>query len=321
MNATVIMAVRSENRGIIARAYIIEELALKGKTDAILEVQVLDLADTKSVRKFVRLFKKKYSQLDILVNNAGTCVPGNVRENISITLTTNFLGHFLLVELLYETLKNTPYSRVINLTCIMHKYGSMNWETHCDQIKDRRFVGEKILEQIDTFFGDYCDSKLASLLHAQEIRNRFKADGVTATAFAVNPGECRTDLYKALGIVHPIFDIYMKYAFLTPEQGCYTTVIVATTPLEDLKTKDGTLPLYFQPYALFLLKGPMLGQFVGSSPGVPSLPENAENEGKKLADISCQLIQQLESVSDIKVFDNASKVAIKVSQVMKAPGF
>jgi NAD(P)-dependent dehydrogenase (short-subunit alcohol dehydrogenase family) len=318
MGATVIMAVRSETRGIIARAQIVEELALKGKTDLKLEVQVLDLTDTKSIRKFARYFTKNYSRLDILVNNAGTCVPGKICRNISIVFTVSFLGHFLLVELLYEILKNTPHCRVVNLSSVMHKYGSTNWEYYLGEKKDRKLIGKNIREQIDAFLGDYCDSKLANLLHAEQIRKRFEADGVTGTAFAVNPGSCRTEIYKVLGVIHPIVDIYMKYAFLTPDQGCYTSVITATAPLEDLKEKDGTLPLYFQPYALFLLKNPILGQFIGCSQGVPIIPEN---DGKRLMEVSCQLIQLLESADNKNVSVISPKTPIKVTEVMKAPGF
>jgi hypothetical protein len=53
----------------------------------------------------------------------------------------------------------------------------------------------------------------------QDLRRRFEADGSSATAFAVHPGNCRTDLWRYVPRpLHMMMDMYMRVCFLTAEQ-------------------------------------------------------------------------------------------------------
>ena len=64
-----------------------------------------------SIRKFVELFDKRNLNLDILVNNAGIFNKrGVTREGFELIWVTNYLGHFLLTNLLLEKLKNSASS-------------------------------------------------------------------------------------------------------------------------------------------------------------------------------------------------------------------
>lgn len=67
-----------------------------------------DLGSLKSVREFVKLFKSEQEKLHVLVNNAGvmrTPKDSKTREGFEMQLGVNHLGHFLLTNLLLDTLK------------------------------------------------------------------------------------------------------------------------------------------------------------------------------------------------------------------------
>src|SRR5690242_393852 len=54
---------------------------------------------------------------------------------------------------------------------------------------------------------------------SQELRRRFEKDGSSATAFAVHPGNNRTDLWSFVPCVfHMPMDLNMVVCFLSPEQ-------------------------------------------------------------------------------------------------------
>lgn len=75
----------------------------------------LDLASLQSVKQFAQEFKSKYDRLDILINNAGLLVPPEedrkTVDGFEIHFGVNHLGHFLLTNLLLESLKNATPSR------------------------------------------------------------------------------------------------------------------------------------------------------------------------------------------------------------------
>ncbi|KAH9642295.1 hypothetical protein HF086_009659, partial [Spodoptera exigua] len=66
-----------------------------------------DLASTESIRKFVERFKSEEPQVHVLVNNAGVMEPpaSVTRDGFETQLGVNHLGHFLLTNLLLDTLK------------------------------------------------------------------------------------------------------------------------------------------------------------------------------------------------------------------------
>ena len=75
----------------------------------------LDLASFDSIKSFAQSFKEKFSRLDCLICNAGIMVPmeefRRTRDDFEIHVGVNHLGHFLLTNLLLDTLKRTTPSR------------------------------------------------------------------------------------------------------------------------------------------------------------------------------------------------------------------
>ena len=124
LGATIIIGCRSIERGTKAVADI-KEQSKKSNVEFI----QLDLADTESIRNFVKEFKSRYNRLDILINNAG--VMGMIsreetKDKFEMTIGVNYLGHFLLTHLLMDTLKRSAPARIINLSSVTHFVAKIN---------------------------------------------------------------------------------------------------------------------------------------------------------------------------------------------------
>ncbi|CAN0249928.1 unnamed protein product [Pylaiella littoralis] len=270
MGAKVVMACRSTERGEAKRTKLEKELAalvaakISGAVGAgTLEVMECDLCNLSSVRAFARAFTAKHGgQLDILVNNAGIGVnygKSVTADGLEPIFGGNFVGHFLLTSELMPAILSAPAARVVCLSSIFHHVGtSTEWEAAaCGSL--RRW--------------SYAESKLAMVLFAKELRRRFAAVGSSATAFAVNPGLVRSDIYRHVPKhVMVVYDLFMRLTFLTVDQGCCPSVCASAWPTDRLSESD-----YYQPYWMpFGYPWPfeLMGPFVGCAPARPSLPED-----------------------------------------------
>ncbi|KAG5177034.1 hypothetical protein JKP88DRAFT_282276 [Tribonema minus] len=300
MGATIVLACR-RGQANAAKTGIIEELRAK-KVEVDLnniKPMELDLLSMQSVRDFADAFKRDFKRLDILVNNAGVSEPGVTSEGYSITFTTNHIGHYLLTDLLYP---ETDNARIVNVASVFHQYGDPDkWE---EAATGRR--GDT--GPFDVLTHVYADSKLANLMHALDLRRRFTADRCNAVAFAVHPGNCRTDLWRYVpNNLHNAFDKFMRIFFLSPELGCYTSVSAAVAPLDRLREPDGNLARFLQPYwcPVPYVKdraahqiGPfagcqVIGPFAGCQVGTASLPNDVDGALDTLRRVSEQLVADI----------------------------
>ncbi|KAG2384776.1 Short-chain dehydrogenase TIC 32 [Vigna angularis] len=119
----VIMGVRN-----LITAKDVKEAILKEIPTAKLDYMELDLSSMASVRKFASNFISSGLPLNILINNAGIfAVPFTLSEdNIELIFATNHIGHFLLANLLLDTMKKTAHEskkqgRVVNVSSIVHQ--------------------------------------------------------------------------------------------------------------------------------------------------------------------------------------------------------
>ncbi len=180
--AHVIAACRRVNAGQKA----VEPLASERGS---VEVAKLDLNSLSSVRQFAADFQSKHKRLDGLVNNAGVmqCPEGKTEDGVETQFGVNHLAHFLLTELLLDTLKASAPSRVVCVSSVAHA-GMMGRP------------GELQLDDLD--FGkrgydptlSYTQSKLAVVLYARHLAKRLEGSGVSA--FSVHPGWIRSNLVQ-----------------------------------------------------------------------------------------------------------------------------
>ena len=113
LGATVRLAVRSEQRGKLARAQIV---ARSPNSDV--QVGPCDLSDLKSVRQFAKHLGGETGRLDVLVNNASALTSERMLsvDGIELTFATNVLGPFLLTNPLLPLLEKSRPARIVNVS-------------------------------------------------------------------------------------------------------------------------------------------------------------------------------------------------------------
>lgn len=180
--AEVIMACRSVQRGNEAR-----KLLLKDQPKAKIKVMELDLSNFWSIRMFAGDFKKDYNQLDILLNNAGVMMTPytQTKDGVELQQSTNYFGHYALTGLLLDMLAATPGSRVVNVSSLAHKTGTMNFKNLLYE-KGRGYTPYKA----------YSRSKLENLLFTFELQRFFVKNKIDCKAVVAHPGVSYTNLFN-----------------------------------------------------------------------------------------------------------------------------
>ncbi|NXN96908.1 DHR13 reductase, partial [Rhinopomastus cyanomelas] len=143
----------------------------------------LDLASLRSVRAFASTFLRQEPHLHLLINNAGVSAGGTTEDGFSLPFQVNHLGHFLLTQLLLERLQSSAPSRIIIVASRAYCAGRLRFDA----------LGQPPPGPLSTF-QDYCDSKLANVLHARELATRLQ--GTEVTCYAVHPGFVNTELFR-----------------------------------------------------------------------------------------------------------------------------
>lgn len=176
--AHVVIASRNADKAAAAQARIVELLP-----DASVEVITIDLANLASVERFAGEFTDAHSQLDLLINNAGIMmVPkGVTADGFERQLGTNHLGHFALTGHLIGVLGETPGARVVTVSSLAHRSGTMDFD---NLMYERGYRAQAA----------YGRSKLANLLFAFELHRRGEAAGLDVKSVAAHPGVSSTDL-------------------------------------------------------------------------------------------------------------------------------
>ena len=231
--AHVIMACRNLSKAQAAKQSI--EQAVPG---AQLEVMQIDLSKLKSVRQFAQAFRSKYNRLDVLINNAGVMMPPytQTEDGFELQFGANYLGHFLLTGLLLDLIVQTPQSRVVTLSSLVHQNGQINFD---DLQSEKKYSPA----------GAYAQSKLACLMFTYELQRRLEKAGHQAISVGAHPGIATTELSRNM----PKFQYYLlKYTlapFLThsPKEGAKPTLLAA---LGDAKGGE-----YFGPTGFREFKG------------------------------------------------------------------
>lgn len=150
--------------------------------DEILEADVsvkqLDLCDFDSVRNFASEILKEEKKIDILINNAG--LSGDLYkktvDGFEEIYQANYLGPFLLTELLLPLLKKSSPSRIINTGSMAYMFGKINEQQ----------LETELRSEYPRAGNRYCDSKLAMLMWTRGLGAELKNSGVTVNV--IHPG-------------------------------------------------------------------------------------------------------------------------------------
>jgi NAD(P)-dependent dehydrogenase (short-subunit alcohol dehydrogenase family) len=162
----VVLTVRSESKGSDAVGRI-----RATHPEAIVEYRLLDLADLTSVRRFADAIGEDGVAVDVLVNNAGVMVPPRrlTAQGYESQFATNHLGHFALSGLLYGTIAGGRDPRVVTVSSISHKSGSI----HFEDLTGARSYSPSVF---------YAQSKFANVLFGLELDRRLRAAGSRRSA-------------------------------------------------------------------------------------------------------------------------------------------
>ncbi|XP_011872522.1 PREDICTED: retinol dehydrogenase 13-like isoform X2 [Vollenhovia emeryi] len=216
-NAKVIMACRDMAKCETERRNIV--LDTKNKY---IYCRTCDLASQESIRKFVTQFKKEFNHLNILINNAGVmrCSKSHTKEGIEMQLGVNYMGHFLLTNLLLDVLKASAPSRIVNLASATYRSGKIN-------MKDLN------LENDYDSGRAYSQSKLAIVIFTRDLADKLKGTNVTVNA--VHPGIVDTNIIRHMYAYTNFFmRIFVKpfaWPFIkAPWQGAQAVLYAALEP-------------------------------------------------------------------------------------------
>ncbi|XP_075366974.1 WW domain-containing oxidoreductase isoform X2 [Mycteria americana] len=176
--AYVILACRNMSRGNDAVQRILVEWH-KAKVEAM----TLDLASLQSVQHFAEAFKSKNVPLHILICNAAIfgapwCL---TEDDLESTFQVNHLGHFYLVQLLEDVLRQSSPARVVMVSSESHRF---------TEIKDSS--GKLDFSLLSPSKKEYWAmlaynrSKLCNILFSNELNRRLSPHGVTSNS--VHPG-------------------------------------------------------------------------------------------------------------------------------------
>ncbi len=234
-NATVIMACRSIDKAKEAIIQIEDEFP-----NADLWPMRLDLSSLKSIKSFADAFKKKYKKLDILLNNAGimTVPYGKTEDGFELQNGVNHLGHFALTAQLFDVIKNTPNSRIVNVSSLAHRQGKMDFDNY---LFENGGYGK---------MKSYNRSKLSNLLFTYELDRRVKDKGYNIKVLAAHPGTSSTELGRYLK-TEASSNTFLKFALRfgqPPYMGCLPQVRASL----DVNAKSGE---YYGPSGFVEMKG------------------------------------------------------------------
>jgi NAD(P)-dependent dehydrogenase (short-subunit alcohol dehydrogenase family) len=180
-----------------------------------LELLELDLGDLASVRACAETFLASGAPLHVLINNAGLAGQrGMTASGFELAFGTNHVGPFLLTSLLLERLQESAPARIVNVASDAH-FGAPGIDFAAVRKPTKSVTGMR----------EYGVSKLANVLHAQELGRRLQGRGVTT--YALHPGVVASDIWRRVPWpVRPLIRMRMR----SPREGALTSLYCATSP-------------------------------------------------------------------------------------------
>ena len=180
-----------------------------------IQVIELDLSSFDKIKLFVEKVKQTFDHVDVLLNNAGTLPskPMVSANGYELTIAVNYLGHFLLTELLSPLF--VSQTRIVSMVSLTYKYGTITENLFLPTEKYNRFVS-------------YSNSKLALYYATLYWADKWKDKNIHVNC--ADPGLVSTHIIKMDNIiVDTLCNILFRPLIKTPLQGASTMIHVATT--------------------------------------------------------------------------------------------
>jgi len=173
----VVMAVRSKSSG----EAVLEELKLEFPNGSI-ELMLVDLSSLTSIEKFASNFKTKHQRIDVLAHNAGVYFFDKERkisaDGIELNFAVHYVGPYALTAHLFDVLKNTPNSKIINMSSSEHRGNSVDTD---DIQMERNFAK----------YGNttaYSRSKWATISFSYMLAEHIRKKNLNMVALSAHPG-------------------------------------------------------------------------------------------------------------------------------------
>ncbi|KAJ2743653.1 hypothetical protein GGI19_006673, partial [Coemansia pectinata] len=136
----------------------------------------LDLASFLSIERFATEFKQHHKQLHLLVCNAGMAFNhyDTTYDGLESQFGTNFVGHYMLIDRLLDTMKMSGSARITIASSIAAcMVRNIDYSRVTDVWRFNRLI-------------NYSTSKLALLVYSHALARKLYGSGVTVNAF--HPG-------------------------------------------------------------------------------------------------------------------------------------
>ncbi|RCN45228.1 hypothetical protein ANCCAN_08728 [Ancylostoma caninum] len=183
-------------------------------------LRFVDLANLESLRKFAKNFTKEVPHLDVLICNAGVlCVPTFTKtvDGFEKTWQCNYLGHFLLCELLLPLISRSSDGRIINVSSMLYEYADS--------------VSSHVVNDPERYGGmmAYNRSKMAQVMYTRHLAKIIEKQRLSVSAMVCHPGNVDSNILKESGYqwVRIVFRPIMWFVLKTVEDGAQMPVFLA----------------------------------------------------------------------------------------------
>ncbi|KAK4489025.1 hypothetical protein RD792_004817 [Penstemon davidsonii] len=160
----------------LKKAEKVKENIQKENREAEIIISEIDLTSFASIQKFCSNFLSLGLPLHILINNAGKYSHKLEfsEDNIELTFATNYIGHFLLTEMLLEKIMETALEtgiegRIVNVSSVIHSWVNKKDFWFTKLLNPKSYNGTQA----------YAQSKVANILHAKELSRQLKGAATT----------------------------------------------------------------------------------------------------------------------------------------------
>ncbi|KZZ90634.1 retinol dehydrogenase [Ascosphaera apis ARSEF 7405] len=224
------LAARSESKALEA----ITSIKLTLEQDVDIRYLSLDLSSFDSIRAAAKQFRNDCDRLDTLILNAGVmnaAAENITKEGYEPHIGVNYIGHWLLTDLLLPTLLKTahesenPDVRVICLSSWAWMMSPIDLATLTSN--------EELLKQ--NSWARYGASKAANVVLACELAQQHPE----LTCVSLHPGIIPSNLYNRTLATNPLvsgfWPLAKKYCLPTEREGAFNQLLLAGGKKENLK--------------------------------------------------------------------------------------